>query len=51
MINLSDIYLINSVSSLNEVRNLAAVADRENSCKMYVTLYYPVQNKCCCYLI
>lgn len=27
MINLSDIYLINSVSTLNEVRNLAAVAD------------------------
>lgn len=26
MINLSDIYLINSVSSLNEVRNLGAVA-------------------------
>lgn len=51
MINLWDIYLINSVRALNEVNNLGAVAGLWNSCKMYVTLYYRVQNKSCCYLI
>jgi len=45
MINLGDIYLINSVCALNEVSNLGAVAGQWNSCKMYVTLYYHSQNK------
>lgn len=48
MINLWDIYLINSVRALNEVSNLGAVAGQWNSCKMYVTLYYCEQNKRCC---
>lgn len=51
MINLRDIYLINSACALNEVSNLGAVAGQWNSCKMYVTLYYRVQNKSCCCLI
>lgn len=51
MINLWDIYLINSVRALNEVSNLGAVAGQWNSCKMYVPLYYRVQNKSCRYLI